>query len=81
MPEYSFDEALSAAPDRPSVMIAIDDAMCELEHKDPRKTKLSKRDFWGVRSAEIEFEWTTPWDLVRRHAGSRSSALHTEEKR
>jgi hypothetical protein len=24
MPEYSFDEALSAAPDRPSIMIAID---------------------------------------------------------
>ena len=37
-------------------------------------------------SAEIEVERTTPWELVRRHAGSRSSALradalHTEEQR
>jgi multidrug resistance efflux pump len=33
-------------------------------------------------SAEIEVERTTPWELVRRHAGSRLSALRTaEEKR
>jgi multidrug resistance efflux pump len=32
-------------------------------------------------AVEIEVERTTPWELVRRHAGSRSSALQVEENR
>ena len=32
-------------------------------------------------SVEIEVERTTPWELVRRHVGSRTSALRTEENR
>jgi multidrug resistance efflux pump len=32
-------------------------------------------------TAEIEVERTTPWQLLRRHAGSRSSALQGEENR
>jgi RNA polymerase sigma factor (TIGR02999 family) len=52
MPKYSLDEALNAAVERPSIMLAIDDALRELERKDPRKTKLIEMRFFGGLTAE-----------------------------
>jgi RNA polymerase sigma-70 factor, ECF subfamily len=52
MPKYSLDEAVNAAVERPSIMLAIDDALRELERKDPRKTKLIEMRFFGGLTAE-----------------------------
>jgi RNA polymerase sigma-70 factor (ECF subfamily) len=52
MPKYSLDEAMNAATERPSIMIAIDDALRELERKDPRKTQLIEMRFFGGLTAE-----------------------------
>jgi hypothetical protein len=56
LPKCSLDEALSAGIERPSVMLAIDDALCELERKDPRKTKLIEMRFFGGLTAEESAE-------------------------
>jgi len=56
MPRYSLDEALNAAVERPSIMLAIDDALCELERKDPRKAKLIEMRFFGGLTAEESAE-------------------------
>jgi RNA polymerase sigma-70 factor (ECF subfamily) len=56
MPKYSLDEALNAAVERPSIMLAIDDALRELERKDPRKTKLIEMRFFGGLTAEESAE-------------------------
>jgi RNA polymerase sigma factor (TIGR02999 family) len=56
MPKFSLDEALNAAVERPSIMIAIDDALRELERKDPRKTKLIEMRFFGGLTAEESAE-------------------------
>jgi len=52
----SFDEALNASVERPSIMLAIDDALRELERKDPRKTKLIEMRFFGGLTAEESAE-------------------------
>jgi RNA polymerase sigma factor (TIGR02999 family) len=52
MLKYSLDEALNAAVDRPSIMIAIDDALCELDRKDARKAKLLEMRFFGGLTAQ-----------------------------
>jgi len=51
-PKYSLDEALNAAAERPSIMIAIDDALRELERKDARKAQLIEMRFFGGLTAE-----------------------------
>jgi RNA polymerase sigma-70 factor (ECF subfamily) len=56
LPKCSLDEALSAGIERPPVMLAIDDALCELERKDPRKTKLIEMRFFGGLTAEESAE-------------------------
>lgn len=56
MPKCSLDEALNAAIERPSIILAIDDALRELERKDPRKTKLIEMRFFGGLTAEESAE-------------------------
>jgi RNA polymerase sigma factor (TIGR02999 family) len=56
LPKCSLDEALSAGIERPSVMLAIDDALCELERQDPRKMKLIEMRFFGGLTAEESAE-------------------------
>ena len=51
-PKYSLDEAINTAVERPSMMIAIDDALNELERKDPIKAKLIEMRFFGGLTAE-----------------------------
>jgi RNA polymerase sigma-70 factor (ECF subfamily) len=51
-PKYSLDEALNASVERPSIVIAIDDALRELERKDPTKAKLIEMRFFGGLTAE-----------------------------
>src|SRR5580698_1020702 len=51
-PKYSLDEAINAGTERPSIMIAIDDALSELERKDPAKAKLIEMRFFGGLTAE-----------------------------
>jgi RNA polymerase sigma factor (TIGR02999 family) len=54
--KYSLDEAVNAAVERPSIMIAIDDALNGLERKDPRKAKLIEMRFFGGLTAEESAE-------------------------
>lgn len=49
---FSLDEAADAAGERPTTMIAIDDALAALERKDPRKAKLIEMRFFGGLTAE-----------------------------
>jgi RNA polymerase sigma-70 factor, ECF subfamily len=56
MPKYSLDEAMNAAMERPSIMLAIDDALRELERHDPMKTKLIEMRFFGGLTAEESAE-------------------------
>jgi RNA polymerase sigma-70 factor (ECF subfamily) len=56
MPKYSLDEAWNAAAERPSILLALDDALCQLERKDPRKTKLIEMRFFGGLTAEESAE-------------------------
>ncbi len=56
LPKCSLDEALNAAIGRPPVMLAIDDALCELERKDPQKMKLIEMRFFGGFTAEESAE-------------------------
>jgi RNA polymerase sigma-70 factor (ECF subfamily) len=66
LPEYSLDEALNAAAERPSIMLAIDDALSALERKDPRKTKLIEMRFFGGMTAEESAEvLALPVETVR----------------
>jgi RNA polymerase sigma-70 factor (ECF subfamily) len=56
MPKYSLEEAWNAAVERPSIMLALDDALCQLERKDPRKTRLIEMRFFGGLTAEESAE-------------------------
>ena len=55
-PKYSLDEAMSAAVERPSIMLAVDDALTELEKHDPMKAKLIEMRFFGGLTAEESAE-------------------------
>lgn len=50
------DEITGIAAERPSAMIAIDDALEELEHKDPMKAQLVEMRFFGGMTAEDSAE-------------------------
>lgn len=56
IPKCSLDETINAAVERPSIMLAIDDALCELERKDERKAKLIEMRFFGGLTAEESAE-------------------------
>jgi len=63
-----FDEVADMAVERPSAVIAIDDALQELARKDPLKAQLVEMRFFGGMTAEDSAEVLkiTPVE-VRRH--------------
>jgi RNA polymerase sigma factor (TIGR02999 family) len=63
-----FDQAFSVATERPSMMIAIDDALSELAQKDALKGRLIEMRFFGGMTAEESAEvLELPVTAVRRH--------------
>jgi RNA polymerase sigma-70 factor, ECF subfamily len=56
LPKCSLDETMNAAVERPSMMLAIDDALSELERKDAHKAKLIEMRFFGGLTAEESAE-------------------------
>lgn len=50
--KYSLDESVDSAIERPSFLIAIDDALGALDQKDPLKAKLIEMRFFGGLTAE-----------------------------
>lgn len=63
-----FDQAAGLAAERPSIMIAIDDALGELARKDPLKARLIEMRFFGGMTAEESAEvLEIPVAGVRRH--------------
>jgi RNA polymerase sigma factor (TIGR02999 family) len=48
----SLDEARDACVERPEIMIALDDALNELERLDPRKARLIEMRYFGGLTAE-----------------------------
>jgi len=63
-----FDEALGVATQRPSMMVAIDDALSELTRKDALKGRLIEMRFFGGMTAEDSAEvLEIPVAEVRRH--------------
>jgi RNA polymerase sigma-70 factor (ECF subfamily) len=63
-----FDEVSGGAVERPSAMIAIDDALSELTRRDPIKAQLVEMRFFGGMTAEDSAEvLKMPVAEVRRH--------------
>jgi RNA polymerase sigma-70 factor, ECF subfamily len=54
--KVSFDDVTGIAVERPSAMIAIDDALGELTRKDPLKAQLVEMRFFGGMTAEESAE-------------------------
>jgi RNA polymerase sigma-70 factor, ECF subfamily len=66
--KVSFDEVTGVALERPSAMIAIDDALAELARKDAVKAQLVEMRFFGGMTAEDSAEvLRMPVAEVRRH--------------
>ena len=62
------DQALEVAAERPTMMIAIDDALSELARKDALKGRLIEMRFFGGMTAEDSAEvLDLPVSEVRRH--------------
>ena len=55
-PKCSLDDGLNASVERPSVLLAIEDALCALERKDSPKAKLIEMRFFGGLTAEESAE-------------------------
>jgi RNA polymerase sigma factor (TIGR02999 family) len=55
-PKISLDEAHDAGVESPREIVAVDDALCELERRDPRKAKLIEMRFFGGLTAEDSAE-------------------------
>ena len=65
---FSLDQAGEIPVDRPSMLIAIDDALQELARKDPMKARLIEMRFFGGLTAEESAEATgMQVNDVRRH--------------
>ena len=65
---FSLDDVVEVPTDRPSIMIAIDDALVTLARKDPQKAKLIELRFFGGLTAEDSAEvLRIPVAEVRRH--------------
>lgn len=56
MAKVPLDEVTDMAAERPSAMIAIDDALRELERNDPLKAQLVEMRFFGGMTAEDSAE-------------------------
>ncbi len=55
-PRYSLNEASEASIEKPAEIIAVDDALHELERQDPRKATLIEMRFFGGMTAEESAE-------------------------
>jgi RNA polymerase sigma factor (TIGR02999 family) len=66
--KISIEDAGEIPVDRPSMMIAIDDALALLQQKDPNKAKLIEMRFFGGLTAEESAEvMQVPVTAVRHH--------------
>jgi len=66
--KVSLDQAAAVSLDRPSEMIAVDDALTALAQKDPLKARLVEMRFFGGMTAEESAEaLNIPVAEVRRH--------------
>jgi RNA polymerase sigma-70 factor (ECF subfamily) len=66
--KVAFDEVAEMAAERPSAMIAIDDALQELARRDPLKAQLVEMRFFGGMTAEDSAEvLKIPTVQVRQH--------------
>jgi RNA polymerase sigma-70 factor, ECF subfamily len=66
--KFSLEQAGEIPVDRPSILIAIDDALQELARKDAAKARLIEMRFFGGLTAEESAEATgMPVGEVRRH--------------
>ncbi|PWU08906.1 MAG: RNA polymerase subunit sigma-70 [Terriglobia bacterium] len=66
--KIQLDEAGEIPVDRPSILIAIDDALATLARKDPPKARLIEMRFFGGLTAEESAEvLQMPVSEVRRH--------------
>ena len=80
--KFSLDEALEVPTDRPSIMIAIDDALSALAQKDPQKAKLIELRFFGGLTAEDSADvLQMPVAEVRRHLRVGQAWLQRELER
>jgi len=76
-----FDRALDVATERPSIMIAVDDALAELARQDALKARLIELRFFGGMTAEDSAEATgIPVTEVRRHLRVAQAWLQRELK-
>ena len=76
-----FDQAFGVAAERPSVMIAIDDALSELAQRDAVKARLIEMRFFGGMTAEDSAEvLDMPVTEVRRHLRVAQAWLQRELK-
>ncbi len=67
-PKLSLDEATVAALERPSIILAVNDALVELKKKDELKARLIEMRFFGGMTAEDSAEvLEMPVEQVRRH--------------
>lgn len=63
-----FEEALSAAAEEPSIILAVHEALVELQEKDAVKARLIEMRFFGGMTAEDSAEVLgLPVEQVRRH--------------
>jgi len=66
-PRFSLEEAIDAAVEQPSQIIAVDDALKELDRRDPHKARLVEMRFFGGLTAEESAEvLQLPVATVRR---------------
>jgi RNA polymerase sigma factor (TIGR02999 family) len=64
---FPLEEARQAAFERAPEIVAVDDALCELEKRDPRKARLVQMRFFGGLTAEESAEvLQMPVNAVRR---------------
>ena len=54
--KYSLNEAMDAPIDQTAAIVAVDDALRELEKQDPRKAQLVEMRFFGGLTAEESAE-------------------------
>jgi RNA polymerase sigma-70 factor, ECF subfamily len=81
-PDYSLDEAIGAAMERPSIMIAIDDALHELERRSALKAQLIEMRFFGGLTAEESAELLhLPVEKVRGELRTAQAWLQRELSR
>jgi RNA polymerase sigma factor (TIGR02999 family) len=78
-PKISLEEAYETAVERPSVMIRVDDALQDLERRDPQKAQLIELRFFGGLTQEESAEFLgLPLSMVRRDLRVAQAWLHRE---